>query len=265
MWWQLALATVVTLGFAGARQLDLWGDDGAIGQGPGRPCDLPARVCDPRVQRCDWMMEMPGEGVGFEDHQRDSHPGMRALVSWIRRDLAMLVQYAAAKVACKARSWSTGTGGPIVVADMSAYDGSIPGELLGRRHHPLGSHTNGRDLDIAYYQRGTYDNAVRPICRYRDREGVDQMRCLARPTQLDAWRTALFFGALLEEPRIRVIGIDGKAARDILAAFDRLCATSWIEPAACAQRGKIVYETRDRGLAWFRGHHDHFHVSLRRE
>jgi hypothetical protein len=88
------------------------------------------------------------------------------------------------------------------------------------------------------------------------------MRCLAPPTRLDAWRTALFIGAFLEEPRIRAIGIDGRAARPILRAFDDLCSAGWIEGAAC-RSDRIEFETRNQHRGWFYGHHHHLHVSLR--
>jgi hypothetical protein len=74
----------------------------------------------------------------------------------------------------------------------------------------------------------------------------------------------LFIGVLLEDARVRVIGVDGLAASPILAAFDELCAARWIEPAACARRTRIAYETTDTGRGWFRGHHNHMHVSWQR-
>jgi len=73
-----------------------------------------------------------------------------------------------------------------------------------------------------------------------------------------AWREVR--SSATEEPRIRVIGIDGRAAKPILAAFDELCATRWIEPAAC-RRHKIQFETRAAGHGWFYGHHNHLHVA----
>lgn len=55
----------------------------------------------------------------------------------------------------------------------------------------------------------------------------------------------------------------GRAARPILAAFDALCASGWIAPWACSARSRIHYELHDDGGGWYRGHHNHLHVSWR--
>jgi hypothetical protein len=174
--------------------------------------------------------------------------------------MMMLVRYAAAKTECKTRDWPTGNGGEVALGDMSERDGSTPGTREGNARHPSSTHVGGRDIDIAYFQRDTLDNQLRPICRHRER-GVDLFRCIAPPTKLDAWRTAFFIGALLEEDRLRVIGIDGAAAPAILGAFDELCDTEWIDVDACARRSRVVFETLDTHRGWFRGHHNHLHVS----
>lgn len=212
---------------------------------------------------CDELVEMPTVGPGYVDIRVDGEQSSETSTSYLRRDLMALVRYAAAKVECKARDWPTGNGGEIVWGDMSERDGSTPGTRLGSPRHPTHTHAGGRDIDIAYFQRDTLDNQLRPICPHQ-KHGRDMHRCIARPTRLDAWRTALFIGVLLEDARIRVIGVDGFAASSILAAFDELCATSWLEPDACKRRSRITYETHDTGRGWFRGHHNHLHVSWQR-
>ena len=119
----------------------------------------------------------------------------------------------------------------------------------------------GRDLDIAYYQRGKPNNHLRPICEPVI-DSVDQEHCVAPPTSLDAWRTALFIGALFEAPGIRAIGVDGRAAPEIETALRGLCVAGWISPAACA-RARLSFETTDTGRGWFYSHHHHLHVSWR--
>lgn len=85
--------------------------------------------------------------------------------SYLRRDLTLIVQWAAASVACIARDWPGGNGAPVVFADMSEADGSIPGTSCGRAIHPPGSHRMGNDVDVGYYQtRFMPDNEVRPVC-----------------------------------------------------------------------------------------------------
>jgi len=130
----------------------------------------------------------------------------------------------------------------------------------GSPRHPENTHVDGRDIDISYFQKDTIDNQLRPICRHQS-HGREMYRCIAPPDRLDESRTALFIGAILEDEGVRVIGIDGAAAAPILGAFDELCATSWIDPVACLRRSRIVYETSDTGRGWFRGHHNHLHVS----
>jgi hypothetical protein len=206
-------------------------------------------------------VEIPSNGSGYVDDRLDDERAAAWSTSYLRRDLMMVVEYAAAKVACKANGWDTGNGAAVGLGDMSERDGATPGTAKGKPRHPTSTHENGRDIDIAYFQRGTLDNRLRPICRHRSAAGADEHRCLVAPERLDAWRTALLIGAVLEEPRIRAIGIDGHAAAAILGAFDELCATGWIDHAACERRDRIRFETRDTGHGWFRGHHNHLHVS----
>ncbi len=205
-------------------------------------------------------MKIAPIGDGYIDVHLDAEADTVTSTSYLRRDLMMLVQYAAAKVACKAADWSTGNGGLIALGDMSERDGATPGTRTGVPRHPPNTHTRGRDIDIAYFQRDTLDNQLRPICKHRA-AGVDQYRCMARPTMLDAWRTAMFIGAFLEDVHVRVIGVDGKAGPPILAALDELCATAWIDAAACSRRDRVRWEIEPTGRGWFRGHHNHLHVS----
>lgn len=206
---------------------------------------------------------MPTVGPGYIDGRLDGEQTAESSTSYLRRDLMTLVRYAAAKVECKAHDWPTGNGGELVLGDMSERDGSTPGTRFGSPRHPTHTHVGGRDIDIAYFQRDTADNQLRAICDHHAHRR-ELYRCIGSPTRLDAWRTALFIGVVLEDPRVRVIGVDGRAASPILAAFDELCETGWIEPSACQRRRRITWETHDTGRGWFRGHHNHLHVSWQR-
>ncbi len=253
----LVLAALVTIGGALLASRASPG----IGSGPGPACALPPRGC---TERCDELAEMPASGPGFVDLRLPGEQLAATSTSYLRRDLTAVIGYAAAVVACKAKDWDTGVGGPIVLGDMSEIDGARPGTQWDAPRHPHATHEAGRDIDIAYYQRDTPDNDLRPICRHVSPTSGEAYRCLAAPERLDAWRTALFLGAILEAPEIRVIGIDGRAAPPILAALRTLCETGWLGREACARRDRIAFETRDTGRFWFRGHHDHLHVSWRR-
>ena len=128
--------------------------------------------------------------------------------SFARRDLMMLVKWVTAFVACNAKP-GTGNGAVLGLGDMSEASGAIPGTSRGSPGHPAGTHTNGFDMDIAYYQlRGT-DNYLRPICPYMQ-NGQDAYHCVAAPDNLDVARTALALGAFFESSRVRVIGVDGQ-------------------------------------------------------
>ncbi|MDX2088272.1 MAG: hypothetical protein SFX73_10500 [Kofleriaceae bacterium] len=267
--WLVALSLAVTIGFAfvlgraprprAPQEPPLFVRAASVPPGPGPvpACELPPAVCK---ARCDELVPFaPASGPGYVDVPVKGEESAATSTSYVRRDLMMRVQYAAAKVACVAAGWQTGNGGPIALGDMSEVDGRPPGSRTGRPRHMTGSHTRGRDIDLAYFQRATGDNQIRPICDHTI-DGVKQYRCLGEPTTLDSWRTALLIGALMEEPGIRVIGIDGKAAPAIEAALRQLCRDHWLPRSAC-ERGRLQYELQDEGRGWYHAHHHHLHVS----
>jgi hypothetical protein len=260
MLWHLATAAVTTIGLAIVVHRAGRAPAYSVGDGPGPACVLPERRC---TTACDELDEMPLGGVGYLDRRIEEETIPETSTSFVRRDLMMLVHYAAAKVACKARDWKTGNGGPIVLGDGSEIDGSTPGSVWGMPRHPAHSHVDGLAIDIAYYQRGTVDNSLRPVCPHFTQRR-EQWHCTAAPALLDASRTALFVGALLEDEQVRVIGIDGLVAQPVLAAFDELCAHGWIDRDACTRRRRIRFERTNTGAGWFYGHHNHLHLALTR-
>jgi hypothetical protein len=181
--------------------------------------------------------------------------------TFARLELAMLVNHATAKTVCKTADWKSGIGGAVGLGDASEATGAIPGTSIGSPAHPAGTHTNGRDWDLGYYQAlGSPDNHLRPVCPHTE-EGVDQNHCTEPPTTLDAWRTAYLIGTLLESARVRAIGVDGKVGPVIASAMTELCAQGWIDKAACGDE-RFVYEETDQGLGWYYFHHHHLHVSV---
>lgn len=147
--------------------------------------------------------------------------------------------------------------------DRLPKDSAIPGTSVGSPGHPAGTHVNGFDMDLAYFQTTTPDNKLRAICEHK--EGTkDQYRCVKEPHLLDAWRSSLLLGAFLSSPRIRVIGVDGKVGPIVQAAMPRLCAAGYLPAAACtAAKTKLAFETTNEGRGWYQFHHHHFHISLR--
>jgi len=202
---------------------------------------------------------MPRAGVGYDDYPLNGETSSDQYRSYVRRDVMMLVRYATAMVDCQAGSWP-GNGGRLGLGDMSEADGSIPGTRDGSPGHPAGTHVNGHDMDIAYYQNGTPNNYLRSVCEHTS-GGRDQYHCTGAPTLLDPWRTALFLGHLHANPSLRVIGVDGRVGPLVNSALTQLCADGWVSGAVCS-RHKITYEETDMGRGWFRFHHHHLHISV---
>ncbi len=231
---------------------------GDPGPGPGPACmGLPARDC---TTGCGTLVSFsPRTNAAWDDYPINGETAANQYRSFLRKDLMMLVSYATSVTACKAAGWG-GNGGALGLGDMSEANGAIPGTSIGSPGHPSGTHTNGYDIDLAYYQTGTADNRLRPVCPHIS-GGMDAYRCLATPDLLDVWRTALFLGTVFESPRTRVIGVDGQVGPLLVSALDTLCDNDWLSDTACANIS-LAYETTNMGQGWYNFHHHHAHISL---
>lgn len=229
------------------------------GAGPGPDCpSLPARDC---TTGCSTLVSFnPRTNAAWDDYPINGETAGNQYRSFLRKDLMQLVSYATSKVACKAVGWA-GNGGALGLGDMSESNGAIPGTSINQPGHPAGTHTNGYDIDLAYYQTGTVDNKLRAICTHTS-GGVDQYHCMADPTKLDHWRHALFLGAVFESTRTRVVGVDGKAGPILMSSLDYLCDNGWLSAAAC-NNIVLAYETTNQNQGWFHHHHHHAHISLK--
>ncbi len=143
------------------------------------------------------------------------------------------------------------------LGDMSEANGNIPGTAIGDPGHPAGSHIDGYDIDIAYYQNTGPNNRLNIVCPH---EWTNH--CTGPPNILDPWRSALFIGALLTSERTRVIGVDGEIGPLVEAAIYSLEADGWLPEDDWGAEGNLAYETWDSGLGWYYFHHHHLHVSL---
>lgn len=237
------------------------------GAGPGPACpDLPPRDCVGSAAYCSQLVAFnPQTGPGYWNYPHNGETNDNHWRSYIRRDLMMLVKHAAALVACKAASWGGGNGQVLDLGDMSEATGATPGTSIGQPGHPAGTHVNGNDIDIAYYQfgSGAPDNQLRPVCPHT-LNGVEQNHCTGDPTSLDLWRSALYIGTAFSSPVIRVIGNDGRIGPKMLTAMNQLCATGWLAQASCDTASQLLgYEPVDTGNGWYYFHHHHFHISLK--
>lgn len=230
--------------------------------GPGPTClDLPPRDCVGTDCAAVSAFE-PKQGPGWDDYPLNGETIANQYRSYARKDMQMLVQWATAYVHCKAKDWNTGIGGALGLGDMSEANGAIPGTSIGQPGHPAGTHVNGFDMDIAYYQVGTVNNYLRAVCEHKI-GGQDQYRCVSSPHILDLWRTTLFLGALFTSDTVRVIGVDGQIGPLVEAAMPSLCATGWLPQVSCnIVKSKLAYETTNTGKGWYNFHHHHLHLSL---
>lgn len=229
-----------------------------------QPCAVPARDCSGTEAFCGQLMPFePVTGPGYDNYPINGETFDKQYRSFARRDLQMLVKHAAATVHCRAADWEPGNKKPLGLGDMSESDGAIPGSSNGRPGHPKGTHVNGRDMDIAYYQLLGDDNRLRAVCPHRV-DGKDVHHCVSAPTNLDVRRTALFIGTALISDRVRVIGVDGRIRPLLRAEMDRQCVSGDLPRKACQRKGDIAAEEKDTGKGWFRHHHHHFHVSLKK-
>jgi hypothetical protein len=230
------------------------------GPGPGPTCSsLPTRDC---ASGCSTLTPFsPRTTTAYDDYPINGETSTNQYRSYPRKDLNMLVAWATAKTACKTAAWTAGNGGPLGLGDMSEANGAIPGTSIGSPGHPAGTHVNGYDIDLGYYQIGTPDNRLRPICNTVV-NGQDQQHCVGDPVYLDVWRHAFFLGSVFESSRTRVIGVDGKAGPKILSAMNQLCNSGWL-PAASCNNAVLAYETTDGGQGWYYFHHHHSHISLK--
>jgi hypothetical protein len=220
---------------------------------------LPTRDC---TSGCSTLTPFsPRTTTAYDDYPINGETSTNQYRSYPRKDLNMLVAWATAKTACKTAAWTAGNGGPLGLGDMSEANGAIPGTSIGQPGHPAGTHVNGYDIDLGYYQIGTPDNKLRPICNSVV-NGQDQQHCVGDPVYLDVWRHAFFLGSVFESTRTRVIGVDGKAGPKILSAMNQLCNSGWLSAASC-NNAVLAYETTDGGQGWYYFHHHHSHISLK--
>lgn len=237
---------------------------GGPGVGPGPTCNnLPPRDCTDGAAACGALVAFePDEGPGYWDYPINGETTTDEYRSYARVDLMMLIKWATAQVDCKAAGWAGGNGEPLGLGDMSEANGAIPGTREGQPGHPPGTHEDGYDMDIAYYQTAAApDNRLRAVCPHTS-GGSDAYHCTGEPDTLDLWRSALFLGYLLQSPRTRVIGVDGKVGPLVEQAMDVLCGDGWLSGTPCTSNRALAYEVTDNGYGWYRFHHHHLHISL---
>jgi hypothetical protein len=231
--------------------------DPVLEQGPGPECSqIPDPWCEGTEQYCGELVPFSPEiGDAWINYPVNCETWDNQYRSYVRRDLMMLVKFAAAKTQCKTEGWEHGNHAPLGLGDMSEADGSIPGTSDGKPDHPPGSHTNGTSIDVGYYQLYSEDNHLRPICDDRQLLRRDQ-HCVGEPYALDAYRTALFMASLSEHPRFMGVIVDAKAGPLIDDALDELVAKGWID-GTLRESIPLYY---DEDITEWYYHHHHMHI-----
>ncbi len=226
-------------------------------------CDsgLPPRDCVGTTQYCGELIAYDRMGAGFDNYPINGETEADQYRSFIRRDLMMLSEWAAAYVDCKTRDWHTGNGMPIGLGDMSEASGAIPGTRDNDPGHPPGTHENGYDMDFAYFQIQPPDNHLREICPHVV-NGSEQYHCVGEPDNIDLWKHSLLLGAMFTSPRVRVIGVDGRVGPLLDKSIPVLCQKGYLPQSACdAAAQSLAYEQVDMGYGWYLFHLHHSHIS----
>ncbi len=188
---------------------------------------------------CNRIMQFPRNNFVEDGHFLDHPP----VWSSLRRELIYLVREASRRTAEAFEDTNV-----LGLLDMSERDGATPGFAQGQLRHPEGTHENGNDMDIAYYQTGE-DNAGRPVCVN------DNYFCTQEPNILDAERSAYFMAQLFESEHVRVIGVDTLIAPMLQDAADVLLDEGMIT----AEQHQGFYYSMAYGDGWpFHHHHMHF-------
>jgi hypothetical protein len=236
--------------------------DISIDPGPGPACDsLPPLYCTGSAEYCSELVSFdPTITAAYADYPINGETWDNQYRSYLRRDLMQLISYATAKLQCKTAGWDFGSHNPLGLIDMSESDGAIPGTSTGSPGHPVGTHTDGRDIDVAYYQFFRPLNHAWPVCDHYDGY-ANAHHCISQPYALDPWRTALFTAYLAEHPHLRVMGADGKIGPALDDSLDWFASNGWIDPDF---RGNIplLYEEDDEGYGFYLFHHHHMHISM---
>jgi len=237
--------------------------------------DLPPMECFGEGNYCQGIVPIqPQITPHYIDYPHVDESWDNQYRSFLSRDLMMLIKYATERVACETADVASSPSMPLMLMDMSEQNGAIPGTSHGQPAHPGGSHRNGADIDVAYYQmtepslwlrfEKQFDDRqghiARPVCQHT-RFGLEVYRCTEYPRNLDVSRTALFVIYLSEHPNLRVIGVDGKIGRELDNVFDHMVKSGQMYKE---KRKKIplAYEAFETGRSWYRHHHNHVHISM---
>lgn len=210
---------------------------------------------------CGDLVEVPGatSASSAEALADGYYLGHERQYSYLRRDLAQLVAWAA----CRVRERFPGVP-PLALLDMTEADGSTPGCPEACRH-PDGTH-RGSDLDTAYFQTdGTNDGQC--ICGdgrgpcwngYADTYS-DGYRCTTEANIVDLEQQVWFLASMAQHPGFRVVGVDDTLCADIRAEADAMLARGDIDGTIHGRITSLGCYSNHSSWAY---HHHHLHFSF---
>ncbi|MCO4795262.1 MAG: hypothetical protein KC493_16205 [Bacteriovoracaceae bacterium] len=198
---------------------------------------------------CNRIMKMPRRGEGYISTHYERK-------SYLKKYVMQEIQQAAHFTKCSKGGDSA--LGPLGLGDMGSASGH---DIDG---HPPGTHSDGKSIDIAYFQKRGSNNHLRPVCPHRI-NGREAYHCVGEADNIDYERTALFMAKLLESPKLRIIGVDGKIEDKLVREIKRLCrpGLSLHGSKACGRTNLITSEKENTGRGWYHHHHHHFHASFK--
>jgi penicillin-insensitive murein endopeptidase len=182
---------------------------------------------------------LPPRGVGY--HWETNRENPRA--SYGTEPLVRALVRAAAEVA------RVHPGSDLAIHDLSFEHG---GPIRGH-----GSHTSGRDVDVAYYAVDANGARVDPTTSvWFDAEGYARGAPRTSALRFDAERTWLFLAALLTDPSIEVqyVFMHPALQRLLLRYAER------VAPRGAARARAVLRTPRGRRVD---PHADHLHVRIR--
>jgi|GEM_PF-1547002 len=189
---------------------------------------------------CNRIMQFP-QAADTDQGYLVTH---EAHYSNLRREVAYLVASATQSV----QATFSGTK-PLALMDMGQADGDTPGRMVDSLRHPDGTHIEGNDIDIAYYQTGD-DNLGREVCE------SDGYFCTGPATLLEPRRTAYFMAMLMRSDYIRVIGVDPEIAEEVQDAASDLRSEGLLLSSDISNLN--TYMAYGDGWPF---HHHHMHLS----
>jgi hypothetical protein len=210
---------------------------------------------------CAEIELVPGSGDPYSARARDDgyYLAHGEAYSYLRRDLAALVGWAA----CKMRERFPGIP-PLALLDLTTEAGTTPGCPENCRH-PDGTH-RGSDLDTAYFQTDGSNNGqcicgdgTAPCWNGYSDEYSDGYQCTTEDNIMDLEQQLWFLVYMAHHPSWRVVGVDESVCDDLNFEADALLDRGEIDATIHSRITNLGCYGSHSSWAF---HHHHLHFSF---